>query len=627
MGRWLALLSCAAALGVGCEPVQPAQVSGGALTVYSAQPGLVRAGEAAAVVTPFGPTQLFGVGAQIFSLRLERSASWLLLRDAQPPLIDLRPLQGAHTQTLGQPVDLYVTVAAGPGDRVHGALLRAEQRSLGQPDEDGLHFQMAGDGPATLLVGWYQADRLLALDRVALPRISAYSGMVARPRYTVDAQLLVDVPAARPGWVSGELTLEGVRTGVLVGGGLAGGPRGLSAEGAVAAALPMPDHPAFADLGLWLQVEQRAVDLDEPLLILGEHLPITARQHAAQVPAEGALFSGLADTVERAAPLWAPGVLRAIEPVQAGWIDGRVDAHFGCERQRWRLLEDRPGAHFEVVLRPEELEDSAQWPLPEPVMAPLLALQLSEMTLGEARLSQVVSAGGPRPEIWPKWGRMQRRTQRGYARGLRPACLPADARRGLYAVQREADQCVPGAPAARVWIDGCGEVHALSGAGELGQCGQAQALLLDAQLDGALPLRRGGRLVPVAAQAVAVPPSLLGGWYRVEVRQTLRERAPPGEVGAIIDRPATIFVGGPAQGPWFEVGETGAAQLRAGALEGQLAFTRAAADGGTLRQLAPDCVDEPGEWAATVREGALVLTRHIVEPQVERTLEVSLWRR
>lgn len=611
----------------GCVPDdQPAQLIGGTLVVRSGRAGVVRVGARLAEVTPFGPTRIFGVGDGPFALRFERADEVLVVRGVPGPVADLRPLQDAEGPPIGQPVSLAVTVLEGPGTEVRGAAVIGDQRVAGDLDADGLHFEVPGSGPVVVLVGWYRDGRLLALDRLDLPRAQDYSGVVARPRYVADGTLVVDVRGDRPGWVEAELTVDGVRTGLPLGAGLSGGRVGVDVDRAVALGLPRPTAPQLSDLGVWVQTRTRQVGSSADLARLGEHLDLDTRTHAVVLPAALATLPVPGRDPEGATGLPADAsVVTTLSP-EATLLQADVLALDACAASRWRVV-DGPFGALDL--------DTADADHPGGLAAaPLLKATFTETRLGDTRgVAAVVSETGPRPHLWPRFGgKVSTRTVTGYLRGLAPGCTPADARRGRYAVQRADGGCAVGRLAPEVWIDACGRVTPVrSGDGAVPElCGAGQLLLGSPDAEGRLAVRSGDVarvLVPIQRLAARPPPNLTGGWYRAEVTEAQHAPREGDLLGPLLGTPATLFVGEPEEGPFFEANADGEATLDAGPFHWVGRFDQVDATGGTLHVDAPACLGERRPWQVSLEDEVLVLEERVREPDRVKVRTVRLTRR
>jgi hypothetical protein len=621
------LAVCALASVLGCTPgQQPAQLEGGTLLVRSGRAGVVRVGERLAEVTPFGPTRIFGVGDGPYALRFERADEVLLVRGVPGPAVDLRPLQEAEAPPVGQPISLSVTTLAGPGAEVRGVAVIGDQRVPGEADPDGLRFEVPGSGELTVLVGWYRDGRLQALDRLELPSARGYSGVVARPRHVADGTLVVDVRGDRPGWVAAELTVNGVRTGLPLGAGLAGGRVGVDVGQAIAVGLPRPTAPDLADLGIWVQTSTRQVGATHALATVGEHLDVGTTTHAVALPSALATLPVPARYPEGATVLPRDASLVTSLNPSATYVQARLVARNACEAVRWQVVDGPFGAI--------DLQTDAAGSAGDLSGAPLLSGTFSEVTLGDTLdVGGVVSETGPRPHLWPRFGgKVSVRTVSGHLSGLAPACSPADPRRGRYAVQRADGGCAPGRRAPEVLLDGCGRIIPVAeGDGAVAElCGLAGDLLDAADAEGRLPVRGGDVarwLVPIERLAARPPPTLTGGWYRAEVVESQRGPDVGAQPGPLLGSPATLFVGEPAEGPFFEVTGDGEASLDAGPLRWVGRFDRVDSTGGTLHLDAPACLEERRTVTATAAGDDLVLEERVAAPDRVRIRTVRLSRR
>lgn len=611
----------------GCVPDrQPAQLEGGTLVVRSGRAGVVRVGERVAEVTPFGPTRIFGVGDGPFELRFERADEILAVRGVPGPVVDLRPLQDAEGPPIGQPVSLSITTLAGPGPEVRGVVVIGDQRVPGVVDPDGLRFEVPGSGAVVALVGWYRDGRLLALDRLDLPRAQGYSGVVARPRYPADGTLVVDVRGDRPGWVAAELTVNGVRTGLPLGAGLAGGRVGVDVAAAVAVGLPRPTAAALADLGIWVQTRTRQVGATTSLVSLGEHLDVNTTAHAVVLPEPLATLPVPARYPEGATTLPPDGTLITTLDPAATLLQADLLARDACEVTRWRVV-DGPYGGLDL--------DTADAAHPVGLNgAPLLSGTFSEVILGDTHdVAGVVSETGPRPPLWPRFGgKVSTRTVTGHLRGLAPGCTPSDPRRGRYAVQRADAACPAGRLAPEVLVDGCGRITPVAvGDDAVAEvCGAASALLDAPDAEGRLRVRGGSTprwLVPIDRAAARPPPALTGGWYRADLVETQHGLTGTDALGPLLGTPATLFVGEPAEGPFFEVNGDGEAALDAGALRFVGRFDQVDATGGTLHVDAPACFGERRTWQVTVTSTGLELEERVAEADRVKVRTLRLARR
>jgi len=134
-------------------------------------------------------------------------------------------------------------------------------------------------------------------------------------------------------------------------------------------------------------------------------------------------------------------------------------------------------------------------------------------------------------------------------------------------------------------------------------------------------------LVPVDRAAARPPPSLTGGWYRAEVVETRHAPNAQGAPGPLLGSPATLFVGEPSEGPFFEAEADGTARLEAGVARFAARFTQVDATGGALRVDAPACLDEARTVTATATAEGLTLREVVPVDDALRVRVVTLRRR
>ena len=493
--------------------------------------GQVTVGTLRAEITG-GRARLIGMGPPPYTVTWEGPDARVTVLEVPGPTLDLQamllppPIRGDLIDLDIRPsVDGAMAVVLVAGDQVFAA----------EPVAGGFHG-LAPRGVPTDIVALFARDgRAVALGRRRLPDPALASQPLAiAPGIPLDGRLAVRLETAPAGVVTGELTLHGLRTGLILGSGLA------DRLGAVA--LPRPDIDALPEGGVWLEAQARDPGEAEPRLITAAHALLGTEQATLPWPQDAEVRP------RPSAPAVAP-VLTADQrrlrflPGDAAWVEVVIEASNSClVRRPWRIF--APAAAGEVLI--PRLEADA-------LTLPALQTQLTLHTLPGLTYADLLAGDAPPAVRWPRTAqRATRQTTRGTLRGGDTTCTPT-ALRGDYRLV-EAGLCT-GQPARTLTIGPCGDLLPLDGAGDL--CG---ATAEDLQPDGDTLRLGDAQLLRPADPTDPTPAVLVGDWHRVDVTQEHWTATPDGRRGQPLDDPARIEAA--ADGPYLRFEPNGRFRLR-----------------------------------------------------------------
>lgn len=436
----------------------------------------------------------------------------------------------------------------------------------------------------------------LAFRRLNQPEVWTH-GIEMRPTIALDQSIDIEVPRPPNGWVRAELTIAGLRTGLVLGEGLAGPGDAIRIA-----------RPAGADVpdgGLWLTA--RAAQFEH-----ATHVPLDTAaaglewaDDPAISPRPGPLDAGAVMARERPRLRWQPG---------PGLMRADFELTDGCSRERWQIV--APAALGELDL-----------PLPpgrDPLARPLL--------IGSVRLDEIADASyaarlngalGPAFALPQHSNRVQVRGNAGAWRAG-PASCSAHPVQGRWFAHPTDAACVPGEAAQAVIVDRCGNLIPLPEAPAL--CGTI--------LGGTVELRAGSRLQlaprgdgwrlgdawilrPPLTPVQDAPPELLGEWFQVSASEQAYEVGPNGP-GVAMGSELIIETGNPSAGPWATIDREGRIEITL--RNRPLSAILVGYDGATARLLIDGraCLDTPPEATARDDDGVLVIEEWVPDEGVLR---------
>ncbi|MCB9550290.1 MAG: hypothetical protein H6706_31220 [Myxococcales bacterium] len=565
----------------------------GVLDVRAPAGATVQVGAQRVRVETDNPVRFVGIGAPPYTVHMDRGDERTTILEVPGPTLDFVTL-GGESAVRGTLIPLAIRPTIAGLEAV--AALSGDQVFQGRRTPTGFEIRLPEGVPARLVGLWRPGGRATALGLRLLPDPRRSLGVQAlAPTVPLDAETRVRLESAPTGYLSVELTLEGLRTGLVLGGGVAARQEG------VAVARPS----ALAGAGLWLEATARSPGAAAPDRVAGAHVQLaTAEASLAWAPEaqvqprpateEPAPALGVADRTLR----WAPG--------DATYAEIELLADDGCAPTRtWRVF--APAAPGRLTL--PRIED-------DPLGRPLLTGRVTLHGLAGVAWEAWVRGEAPSASRWPRAGAAWRQGEAGRWRGGEEACA-ADARQGAYTFVPEA-ACGAAQP-LDVVVDRCGRVLPLDG--DVGLC-QAR---LPAALD---DLRvADGALVPDGGAAMLAPAALSGDWYRVEVWRELRTLAPDGGPGTTLEDRVRIDAGDAVDGPYARMAPTGHLQIATRRLQVDARLT--AFDGQRVAlALPPDgCALVPGAEARLDGEALTVTLWRPQGPTQGALYEVQLGRR
>lgn len=385
---------------------------------------------------------------------------------------------------------------------------------------------------------WRRDGRLTGLSHRRLGQASTWSGGITlSPNIPADGRTDVQLSRAPAGWVQVELTIDGLRTGLILGEGLA------SADEAIR--VRRPSAETVPDGGLWISARAPAAELDV-------HLPLDTPQ-AGLVWGDDPQFSPRPGPVDAGSLLGRERPLRW-EGAEQGLLRARFEASDGCVTQSWQIIAPGDANPLDLPV-PPGLD-----PLTLPSLHGEIAVDVIADVDYRDRLSGALGSVRTLPR---QTSRRALRRVTGTWRGGASACETSPAQGTWYAYPADGAACVDGDAAPVVIIDRCGAV--VPQPADPALCGRID--------DGAVNLREGGRLplvanddgwrigarwqlVPPTTPQAAPPPELVGDWHRASVSEQRRERGADGP-GPATESALLLASGAPADGPWANLSEDG----------------------------------------------------------------------
>lgn len=538
-----------------------------------------------------------GLGPPPYTVTFIDDTTLVTVVDVPGDTLDLMRLLDGPDSRPGNLVRLPLR-AEGPGEValigiVDGRILRAR---------DGF-IELPRGTPADLW-GLWSRDGVpsgLGFRRINDPE-AWLDGLELRPAIALDAQIDVQLPRPPSGWVQVELTIDGLRTGLVLGGGVAG------PDSAVRVRRPQAD--AIPGGGLW--VAARSTDLD-----LAVHVPLDTEGAGldwpgdpAITPRPGAIDAGAVIARDRPRLRWeaGPGLLRA-----------DLELTDGCARARWQVIAPAEPGALDLPLPPRS----------DPLDRPLLT--------GSTRIDEIVGIGygarlsgelGRPAELPIHTNRRRVRGSSGAWRAGPATCDPSPAQGSWYAHERDST-CDPGAPAQTIIVDRCGAVIPLPEDPAL--CGEI--------VDDTVALRAGGRLAlspdgdgwrfgdrvrlrAPLAPATPAPPELLGRWFQVSMSEQPYEAGPDGP-GVASGSERILEVGEPSAGPWAEIDAEGRVTVTLDRHPLAAILTRY--DGASARLIIDGraCPEAPPHAVARDEDGTLVIEEWVPSEGLVRRWRLS----
>jgi hypothetical protein len=470
-----------------------------------------------------------------------------------------------------------------------GQVFRSVDGFIGLPDEQ----------PIDLWATWRREGQLVGMTYRRILKASNWmgAGLALVPDIPVDGRVDVQVQSPPAGWATVELTIDGIRTGLILGEGL------VSPQDVIR--VRRPTLETIPDAGLWISTHAPSADVDVHLPLDTDAAAITWPEPSELSPRPGPIDAGSLLTREQ--PLrW---------PAQAGLMRLRLEVSDGCQQAEWQIVApaDRGLLEWPVV--------DGRDPLTQPALRGVWQIEAAEGISYSERLN---GSEGP-ARLLPQ--RTRRRTVHrveGTWRGATERCTPHPAQ-GRYFVHRQDEAaCAMGDDAPSLVVDRCG--HLLPDPADPTLCGQI--FDMNAELAGRRePVRADDgdwllgdlwRLMPVATDGAMPPPEMLGDWHRAQV--TEQQRAIGGDGGpGVAEAPAfRLAVGAPQEGPWARMDAAGrlTITLSRRALEARLlnydgAIARFAILGGA-------CREQPRTATGRLRDGELIIEEWLPDEGVLR---------
>jgi len=599
---------------VGCQGDSvPARID---LAVRGGPVGTVRVGEQSADLVPRGVARLVDVGEGPYTVHLDLADERLTLLEVPGPELDLAFFAPTPRSLIDQQTDLCFE----PNPR-EGFEVAAFDGALRLPvtDDDGLCVSAPLDRPVEVVALWRSGAALARphFARRSIESVRRTAVWPIEPDAALDERLAIAIDGTPPATITVELTFDDVRTGLLVGGGLA------TPGNAVGVPRP-PPGPHTEGLALRVEAGARAVGQRERVAEIALQVPLDrdgvtlawpARVLASPAPrvAESAL------QIRREPPLvWGPDL------ADASWLEISLEADDGCTRRRWRVV--TPASSGALAL-PEWPEGDG-----DPLAAPILRGRLSRVDIVGREYAELLAPGAPSPVTRAVAARVARRAAVGAWRGGPPSC-EADPRAGVYALH-VGDTCEPFGAAPRVLIGRCGaivgldrEASAYLGCRRLdgdAARGSGETWWVTGDEDGLDITRPDGvlRLVPLdIPSGVAAPAAILGDWFELV---GTRERFDRHEGQSLDGGPVPFVTGTAGEGPWLHVDASGRFELEAGALS--LSAQMVEFDGlcGTLLAVASPCRDAPRMLTMCLEDEGLAFEERAATD--EETDEVRIYR-
>ena len=190
------------------------------LVVLGGQPGTVRVGDRTAVLQPRGQTTLVDVGEGPYTVHVDLPDERLTLLEVPGPIVDLE----FHLPFADPLVDEQIDLCFEP-EPAEGFQVAAFDGVLRLPpaERGGSCIRAPLDRPIEVVALWSASA---ALEHPHLTRLSIRSALHTRlwpirPEVALDAQIGVAIDGSPPARIEVELTLDDVRTGLVLGAGLA----------------------------------------------------------------------------------------------------------------------------------------------------------------------------------------------------------------------------------------------------------------------------------------------------------------------------------------------------------------------------------------------------------------------
>lgn len=548
--------------------------------------GSVRVGAVQVEVEAGQPARLSAIGPPPWVVTWQGADETVTVLEVPGPLLDLtRLLQPAPVR------GSLITLDIRPSPAARAVVLVAgDQVLVAEPTAEGF-LGRAPRGVPTEIIALFGDERPVSLGRRYVPDPARTPQPLAvGPDVPLSEGTAVRLESAPAGHVQGELTVGGLRTGLILGSGLAARQE--------AVVLPRPAAAAWPEAGLWIEAQARDPGQALPYATTAAHLRLETTEATLVWPADGQVRPAPGPT--HAAPVLADGRLRWLAG-EALWVEVVLDAIDGCAPpRRWRIL--APAAPESLVLPALEF---LQWPL--------LQARVGLRTRADTTWAELLAGEAPLPVRWPQT--LSLVSERWVAGALRggDACT-ASPRQGRYLL--EEPRCREDVSRAVV-VDRCGRL--LPEDGGVDFCA--------ATADDLVPTDDGfalgsARLVAPAVASQAAPGGLQGDYHRIEIRRQHRRATASGAPDVPLEAVVRIESGDAATGPFARISPEGRVTVRAERFD----FDGALADfDGLVGTLTPDACGEPLPFSF---DGALRITRwRLTGPGVGEELQVVLQRR
>lgn len=460
------------------------------------------------------------------------------------------------------------------------------------------HIALPADRPADLWGVWRRDGRPTGLvyRHLATPGVWA-PGVELQPTIALDGAIDIELPRSPTGWVQAELTVDGLRTGLILGEGLAG-------PGA-AVRVARPSQVDVPTGGLWLTAQA-------PDHAQAAHVPL-------DTPAAGLAWPDDPAISPRPGPIDAGAIIARDRPrLQWQATPGLLRADFeitdGCTTDTWSIVAPADTGSLDLPLPPGR----------DPLRSPLLLGNVRVDRLADASYAARLSGALGPAAAAPTHSARQTVLGRSGAWRAGTASCTASPVQGTWYVEPTDAACDPSADAQQVIVDRCGNLIPVPA--DPGLCGAISGSTVALRAGGRLRLRRDGdgwllgdrlRLRPPLDGGMMPPPELIGDWFRARVSEQVHEPEGDGP-GVPRDSEVVLAVADPRGGPWAELTPSGRLTVRLDARP--LEAILQSFDGVTARFLVEGrlCSAEPRVIEATFDADQLVIEEWLADRAVLR---------
>ncbi|MEZ4472848.1 MAG: hypothetical protein R3F60_19090 [bacterium] len=240
------LLPLLTLLALGCDRGDVAVPPEGVLDVRAPVGSTVRVSGQRAQVETEEPVRLVGIGPPPYQVQIDRPGERVTVLEVPGPVLDFVQLaEGPPVRGTLIPLAVRPTVAG--LDAL--AAVAGDQVFPGERTATGFQVRVPEGVPTRLIGLWRPGGRATALGLRSLPDPRRSLGVQAlAPTHPLTSETRLRLGSAPEGYLTAELTLDGLRTGLVLGAGVAARQEGLAV--ARPAALP--------GAGLWLEAAARS---------------------------------------------------------------------------------------------------------------------------------------------------------------------------------------------------------------------------------------------------------------------------------------------------------------------------------------------------------------------------------